>query len=92
MLHDAHAKCSPNLTADGLTSQSMFDIATQYMLYVRRERTDCILPDFPIRAPTYQDGHHAHTVQKKGREPGRFDHLHDDTLCMVLCVVWVIKL
>jgi len=21
MLHDAHAKCSPNLTADGLTSQ-----------------------------------------------------------------------
>ena len=28
---------------------SMFDIATRYMLYVRRERTGCIVPDFPIQ-------------------------------------------
>ena len=33
-----------------------------------------------------------HTVQKTGREPGQFDHLHKDVLCMVLCVVWVIEL
>jgi len=26
----------------------MFDIATRYMLYVRRECTGCIVPDFPI--------------------------------------------
>jgi len=26
-----------------------------------------------------------------GREPGQFDHVHDDVLCMVLCVVWVIE-
>jgi len=43
----------------------MFDIATRYMLYVRRERTGCIVPDFPIyKSPIYlytmyQDGHHA---------------------------------
>ena len=41
----------------------MFDIATRYMLYVRRERTGCIVPDFPIQAPllVHQDGRH---VQK----------------------------
>ena len=32
---------------------SMFNIATQYMLYVRRERTGCIVPDVPIQAPIY---------------------------------------
>jgi len=32
---------------------SMFDIATRYMLYVRHERTGCIVPDFPIQAPIY---------------------------------------
>jgi len=33
-----------------------------------------------------------HTVQKTGRESGRFDHLHKDVLGMVLWVVWVIQL
>jgi len=41
----------------------MFDIATRYMLYVRRERTGCIVPDFTIQVPIYlytgQDGRHA---------------------------------
>jgi len=32
---------------------SMFDIATRYVLYVRRERTGCTVPDFPIQAPIY---------------------------------------
>ena len=32
---------------------SMFDIATRYMLYVRCERTGCIVPGFPIQAPIY---------------------------------------
>jgi len=27
-----------------------------------------------------------------GREPGRFDHVHDDVLCMVLCIALVIEL
>ena len=27
-----------------------------------------------------------------GREPGRFDHVHDDVLCVVSCVVWIIQL
>ena len=42
---------------------SMFDIATGYIFYVRRERTGCIVPDFPIQAPllVHQDGRH---VQK----------------------------
>jgi len=31
----------------------MFDIATRYMLYVRRECTGCMVPDFPIQAPIY---------------------------------------
>ena len=39
---------------------SMFDITTQYMLYVRRERNGCIVPDFPIQAPIYlYTGRHA---------------------------------
>ena len=46
MFQVAHAKCSPNLTADGLTSPG-----TCYMW--RRERTGCIVPDFPIQAPIY---------------------------------------
>jgi len=33
-----------------------------------------------------------HTVQKMRREPGQSHHMRDDVLCMVLCVVWVIKL
>ena len=33
-----------------------------------------------------------HTVQRTGREPGQFYHVRDDVLCIVLCVVWVIKL
>ena len=32
---------------------SMFDIATRYMLYVRPERTGCIVPHFLIQAPIY---------------------------------------
>jgi len=33
MLHDAHAKCSLNLTADGLTSQvCLISLYTRYML------------------------------------------------------------
>ena len=27
-----------------------------------------------------------------GREPGRLHHVHDDVLCVVLCVVLVIEL
>jgi len=27
-----------------------------------------------------------------GRESGRLDHLHNDVLGMVLCVVWIIEL
>ena len=34
----------------------------------------------------------SHTVQKMGREPGRFDHVHDSILRMVLYAVWVIEL
>ena len=34
----------------------------------------------------------SHTVQKMGREPGRFDHVRDDVLCVALCVVLVIEL
>ena len=34
----------------------------------------------------------SHTLQKTGREPGRFDHVHDDILCVVLCMVWIIEL
>ena len=34
-----------------------------------------------------------HILYKKtGREPGRFDHVRDDVLCAVLCVVLVIEL
>jgi len=33
-----------------------------------------------------------HIVQKMRREPGRSHHMCDDVLCVVLCVVWVIKL
>ena len=49
MLHDELAKYSPNLTADGLTSQvcSISLPGTCYN-YVRRERTGCVVPDFPI--------------------------------------------
>ena len=28
----------------------------------------------------------SHTVQKMGREPGRYDHVRDDVLCMVLVI------
>ena len=36
----------------------------------------------------------SHTVQKikMGREPGQFDRLRNDVLCVVSCVVWVIEL
>jgi len=34
----------------------------------------------------------SHTVQKTKREPGQFDHVCDDILCMALCVVLVIEL
>ena len=30
--------------------------------------------------------------QKTGREPGRFDHVPCDVVCVVLCVVSIIKL
>ena len=53
MLQVAHAKCSPNLTADGLTSQVCSIYRYPVMLYVRRERTGCIVPDFPIQVPIY---------------------------------------
>ena len=54
MLHDVLAKYSPNLTADGLTSQvcSISLPGTCYN-YVRRERTGCVVPDFPIQAPVH---------------------------------------
>ena len=32
---------------------SMFDIATRYILYVRCERTGCVVPDFHVQAPIY---------------------------------------
>ena len=34
----------------------------------------------------------SHTVQKTGREPRQFDHVRDDVLCVVLCMVLVIEL
>ena len=52
MLHDVRAKYSPDLTADGLTSQ-VCSISLPGTLYVRCERTRCIVPDFPIQAPIY---------------------------------------
>ena len=34
----------------------------------------------------------SHTVQETRREPGRSHHVHDDEVCVVLCVVLVIEL
>ena len=54
---------------------------TKPWLYSCSSLTPRLLPSFM-----------SHTAQKAGREPGRFDHMRGDVLCMVLCVVWVIKL
>ena len=56
MLHDVLAKYSPNLTADGLTSQ-VCSISLPGTCYVRRECTGCIVPDFPIQAPISRGCH-----------------------------------
>ena len=34
----------------------------------------------------------SHTLQKVGREPGRFYPMQDDLVCVVLCVDWVSEL
>ena len=53
----------------------MFDIATRYILYVRRERTGCIVPDFPIQAPIYQDGHHVQKYREVMQTYFIFNHV-----------------
>ena len=42
---------------------------------------------FPGSSPAF-----SHTVHKMGREPGRSHNVHDDVLCVVLCVVLVTEL
>jgi len=53
MLYDAHAKCSPSLTADGL----VFNIANYYMLYVRGKHAGSVklLSACTSRWPSYME-------------------------------------
>ena len=46
----------------------------------------------PSLVPRLPPSFLSHTVQKTGREPGRFHHVHNDVLCLALRVVWVIEL
>ena len=42
---------------------------------------DGLLALFPL-LPSFW----SHSVHRTGREPGRSDHMHNDLLCVVLCV------
>jgi len=57
MLHDAHAKCSPNLTADGLTSQCylVHVICEMWAHWLHSSRLPCTSSYLLV----YQDGCHA---------------------------------
>lgn len=54
VLHDAHAKCTPNLRADELTLQvCSISLPPTCYNYVSDKHTVCAVPDFPIQAPVH---------------------------------------
>ena len=65
-------------------AKRIFENCTVYFVWHDTAST-CLVPRL---LPSFL----SHTVQKTGREPGRFDHVRDDVLYVVLCVVLVIEL